>query len=367
MGVRNVNDAERAQKAVMTVKECFVHSSNVGMSRIAYKAFSAAPDKYRSYLEKFHLDKRTGIDLLGETPPRLPKVKRNKEGLHAMITASFGYAIQVSPLQTLMLYNAVANDGKMMKPYLVNSIKNNGVTVKEVEPTVLDEQLADEEVIKAARLCMEAVVTEGTAKDVFKDTPFPVAGKTGTAHVADGKFKYHNGVYQASFAGYFPADKPEYSCIVLIKTKPFAALHYGGQLAAPVFKEIATKVYAMYVQGKKGLSNAVVPDSSLFRFAGYTPDVRKVLEEVNVNPVDSSGKNNWSLVYSNNYKPVVVPISVSKNTMPDLNRMTLKDALYELENRNIKVIVKGRGKVVAQDVAPGSIVKKNQTVTLLLN
>ncbi|HEU0112195.1 MAG TPA: penicillin-binding protein [Flavisolibacter sp.] len=367
VGVRNVNDAERAPKAVMTVKECFAHSSNVGMSRIAYKAFSAAPDKYRSYLEKFHLDKRTGIDLLGETPPRLPKVKRNKEGLHAMITASFGYAIQVSPLQTLMLYNAVANDGKMMKPYLVNSIKNNGVTVKEVEPTVLDEQLADEEVIKAARLCMEAVVTEGTAKDVFKDTPFPVAGKTGTAHVADGKFKYHNGVYQASFAGYFPADKPEYSCIVLIKTKPFAALHYGGQLAAPVFKEIATKVYAMYVQGKKGLSNAVVPDSSLFRFAGYTPDVRKVLEEVNVNPVDSSGKNNWSLVYSNNYKPVVVPISVSKNTMPDLNRMTLKDALYELENRNIKVIVKGRGKVVAQDVAPGSIVKKNQTVTLLLN
>ncbi len=367
VGVRNVNDAERAPKPVMTVRECFAHSSNVGMSRVAYKAFANEPDKYKSYLEKFHLDKRTGIDLVGEGAPRLPKLKRNKEGLHAMITASFGYAIQVSPLHTLMLYNAVANEGKMMKPYLVNSIKNSGVTVKQFEPTVLDEQLSKPEVIKAARLCMEAVVTEGTAKDVFTDTPFPVAGKTGTAHVAGGDVKYYHGVYQASFAGYFPADKPEYSCIVLIKTRPHAAIHYGGQLAAPVFKEIATKLYAMYVQGKKGMPMPVTPDSSDFRFAGYTPDVRKVFGDVNVRPLDSSAKNDWSLIYSNNYKPVVKPNPVSKNIMPDLSRMTLKDALYEMENRGLKVIAKGRGKVVAQDIMPGTALGKNGTVTLLLN
>ncbi|HYK57737.1 MAG TPA: penicillin-binding protein 2, partial [Flavisolibacter sp.] len=298
VGVRNVNDAERAPKPVMTVEECFAHSSNVGMARIAYKAFATEPDKYKSYLEKFHLDKRTGIDLIGEGAPRLPKVKRNKEGLHAMITASFGYAIQVSPLHTLMLYNAVANDGKMMKPYLVNSIKNNGVTVKEFKPTVLDKELSKPAVIKAARLCMEAVVTEGTAKSIFKDTPFPVAGKTGTAHVAGGDVKYYHGVYQASFAGYFPADKPEYSCIVVIKTKPHAAMHYGGQLAAPVFKEVATKLYAMYVQGKKNMAMPVTPDSSLFTYAGYTPDVRTVFQQVAVKPVDSSSKNDWSVVYS---------------------------------------------------------------------
>jgi cell division protein FtsI (penicillin-binding protein 3) len=312
VGVRNVNDAERAPKPVMTVRECFAHSSNIGMSKIAYKAFANEPDLYKNYLQKYHLSKRTGIDLIGEDAPVLPRLKRNREGLHAMITASFGYAIEVSPLHTLMLYNAIANNGKMMKPYLVNSIKRDGVTVKEFEPTVLEESVAKPEVIKAAKLCMEAVATEGTAKDVFKDSPFPVAGKTGTAHVAGGDVKYYDGVYQASFVGYFPSDKPEYTCIVLVKTSPHAAIHFGGQLAAPVFKEIATKVYSMYVQGKKGLGMPVSADSSSFAYAGYTTDVREIFKTVNVKAVDSAQKYSWSLVYSNNYRPAVKALPDSK-------------------------------------------------------
>ncbi|RYZ51259.1 MAG: penicillin-binding protein 2, partial [Chitinophagaceae bacterium] len=190
VGVRNINDAERSPKPMLTVRECFAHSSNVGLAKIAYKAFADKPDVYRSYLQKFHMDKPTGVDLLGESAPRLPKIKRNKEGLHAMLTAAFGYAIQVSPLQTLMLYNAVANNGKMMRPYLVNSVKANGVTRKEFSPVVLDENLVKPSVIEAARRSMEAVITEGTAKNVFKDFPIPVAGKTGTAHVSDGTVGY---------------------------------------------------------------------------------------------------------------------------------------------------------------------------------
>jgi cell division protein FtsI (penicillin-binding protein 3) len=151
VAVRNVTDAERSPKPMLTVREVFAHSSNVGFAKLANKAFADKPDVYRSYLQKFHLDKRTGIDLLGEGAPRLPKIKRNKEGLHAMLTASFGYAIQVSPLQTLMLYNAIANGGKMMRPYLVNSIKDNGITVKEYQPVVLDEALCKPAVIDAAR------------------------------------------------------------------------------------------------------------------------------------------------------------------------------------------------------------------------
>jgi cell division protein FtsI (penicillin-binding protein 3) len=197
------------------------------------------------------LDKRTGVGLIGEEVPVLPRWKKNKEGLHAMLTMSFGYAIEVSPLHTLMLYNAIANDGELMKPYLVNSIKNNGVVIEEFAPVVLDKNICKPSVVTAARQCMEAVVTEGTAKAVFAGSTFPVAGKTGTAHVAGGKVKYHDGVYQASFVGYFPADQPEYTCIVVIKTKPHAPLHYGGQLAAPVFKEVANKIYAMYVRKKR--------------------------------------------------------------------------------------------------------------------
>ena len=367
VGVRNVNDAERAPKPVLTLRECFAHSSNVGMSIVAFKAFAEEPDLYKNYLQKFHLDKKTGIDLLGEGNPRLPKLKRNKEGLHAMITASFGYAIQVSPLQTLMLYNAIANDGKMMKPYLVSSIKSNGLTVREFSPTVLDEQVCKSRVIRDAKACMEAVATEGTAKDVFKDFPFAVAGKTGTAHVADGNYGYHDGVYQASFVGYFPADQPEYSCIVVIKTKPHAALHYGGQLSAPVFKEIATKLYAQYVQGKKTVPLQLVPDSSFFQYAGYAADVKNVFSTLEVKHTDSSYKNSWSSIYSNNYRPVVKAGAVSKNTMPDVRNMTLKDALYLLENMNMKVVIKGRGKVVAQDILPGTNINKNKAVTLLLN
>ncbi|MFL5742178.1 MAG: penicillin-binding protein [Flavisolibacter sp.] len=365
VGVRVVNDAERAPKPVMTLKECFANSSNIGMSKVAYEAFANQPDVYKNYLQKFHLDKRTGIDLVGEDAPVLPKLKRNREGLHAMITASFGYAIQVSPLHTLMLYNAIANNGKMMKPYLVNSIKSNGITVKEFDPTVLEDQVCKPAVVNAARQCMEAVVKEGTAKDVFKDFPIAVAGKTGTAHVADGELGYADGVYQASFVGYFPADQPQYTCIVVIKTRPHAETHFGGALAAPVFREIATKLYAQYIQGGKTLQ--LVADSSICNYAGYTKDMKLVLNELDVSHADSSADKGWSWMYSSNNHPVLHSENFSKNSMPDVRSMTLKDALYLLENMNLQVTVKGRGRIVAQDVFPGSAISKNQKITLLLN
>jgi cell division protein FtsI (penicillin-binding protein 3) len=368
VGVRNINDAERSPKSMLTVREAFAHSSNVGMAKLALKAFAEQPDIYKSYLQKFHLDKRTGIDLLGEGSPRLPKIKRNKEGLHAMLTASFGYAIQVSPLQTLMLYNAIANDGKMMKPYLVSSIKDNGITVKEFAPVVLDENLCKPAVIKAARSSMEAVVSEGTAKLVFKDFPIPVAGKTGTAHVSDGTVGYGAGIYQASFAGYFPADKPEYSCIVVIKTRPHAALHYGGQLAAPVFKEIVTSVFAQFGKDRNPGAVNVVPDSSSYIYSGSREEMQQVLQALNIRYVDSMSKGaSLSEVHTYEYKPVAKTLPEAKNLMPDVRYMTLRDALFALESRNIKVTVKGRGKVMAQDVLPGTPITKNTTVTILLN
>jgi len=367
VGVRNVTDAERSPKAMLSVKEAFAHSSNVGMSKLAYKAFADQPDQYKTYLKKFHLDKKTGIGLIGEESAVLPKLKRNREGLSDMITASFGYAVAVSPLHTLMLYNAIANDGKMMKPYLVNAIKRSGIIIKEISPTVLEENISKPGVIAAARQSMEAVVIEGTAKHVFADSPFPVAGKTGTSHVAGGNIKYHHGVYQASFAGYFPADNPEYSCIVLIKTKPHAPMHYGGQLAAPVFKEVATKLYAMYVQKKRATPYQAVVDSSLYAYSGFTQDLRDVLQSLRVSYTDSVYKNSWAKMNAGFNGNVMMPVANTKKTMPDVQRMTLRDALFLLENQNMKVALSGRGKVVAQSVAAGTPIYKNQKVTLLLN
>jgi cell division protein FtsI (penicillin-binding protein 3) len=367
VGVRNVNDAERAPKPVLTVKECFAHSSNVGMSKLAYKAFASDPDKFKEYLHRFHLDRRVNIGLVGEEAPVLPRWKRNKEGLHAMLTMSFGYAIEVSPLHTLMLYNAIANDGKMVRPYLVNSIKSNGITIKEFSPEIIDENICKPKVIAAARECMEAVVTEGTAKAVFAGVPFSVAGKTGTAHVAGGNVKYYDGVYQASFVGYFPTDQPEYTCIVVIKTKPHAALHYGGQLAAPVFKEVATKLYAMNVERKNVIPMQYKQDSIFTMYAGSSNDVKDIFSSMNISYSDSTEKKIWSNVYISPEKPVVKSAIVAKKSIPDVRNMSLKDALYILENINVKVITKGRGKVIAQDILPGTPVTKNQNITLLLN
>ncbi|MEP6748057.1 MAG: penicillin-binding protein [Bacteroidota bacterium] len=365
VGVRTVTEAERMPKPDLTIRECFAHSSNVGMSRIAYNTFATQPDKYLSYLHKFHFDTKTGIDLVGEERPVLPKIKRNNEGLHAMVTMSFGYAIEVTPLQTLMLYNSIANNGKMVKPYLVNRIENNGQVIKSFEPEVLDEKIADESIVKAAQQCMLAVTTEGTGKLVFKDAVYSAAGKTGTSHVAGKDISYDDGVYQASFVGYFPFDKPQYTCIVVIKTKPHPEKHMGGQVAAPVFREVADKLYAEKNAGQ-GI-NVVKKDSTLFYYAGGTKDVKEVLNTLNIDFIDSANNQPWSSMYSNNNKPVVSTRWVAKNTMPNVRGMGLKDALYLLESMNMKVLAKGRGKVMLQSVDPGTAISKNQLIKIELN
>ena len=367
VGVRNVTDAERSPKPVLTVKECFAHSSNVGISKLAYKAFADNPDQFKEYLKKFHLDKRTGVGLLGEEAPVLPRWKKNKEGLHAMLTMSFGYAIEVSPLHTLMLYNAVANNGTMMKPYLVNSIRSNGVIIKNIEPVVLEERICTPDVITAARASMEAVVTEGTAKAVFADAAFAVAGKTGTAHVAGGAVKYYDGVYQASFVGYFPADKPQFTCIVVIKTKPHAAIHYGGQLAAPVFEEVANKLYAMYVHKKKGSRRPQEKDSVQHFYAGHKSDVSNVLEELGVKHNASPKTASWNMVATGYNGTVLTPVVHKKKTMPDVRHMAFRDALYLLESLGVEVQSTGKGKVLMQDIQPGTPIARNASITLLLN
>ena len=367
VGPRNVNDAERAPKPILTVKECFAHSSNVGMSKVAYKAFSQNPKEFREYLHRYHMDTRSPVDLSNIPRPQFAPLEKNRGGVMNMITMSFGYAAQVSPLHTLTLYNAVANDGKMMKPYLVNSVQQDGIVLKQFEPTVMDESIAKPEVIKAAKESMEAVVTEGTGRIAFKDMPFAVAGKTGTAHVADGGIKYSAGVYQASFVGYFPANDPQYSCIVVIRSKPYAALHYGGTLAGPVFKEISTKVYAMYVEKKSPHLYAAKKDSSAFFYAGATNDIKNVYQSLHISYKDSAMKSDYSSVFAVNYSPVLKEAKMQNKLMPNVKGMGLKDALFLLENLGIKVMVQGRGKVLQQSIEPGTILKAGMDIVLNLS
>lgn len=372
VGVRTVTDHEPAPKPVMTVKECFAASSNIGMSKIAYKTFSTKPNRFLKYLHQLRLDSTTGIDLVGEEKPRLPKMRKSNEGLHEMVTMSFGYAIQVSPLQTLTLYNAIANGGKMVKPYLVNSIQSDGVDVKNFAPVVLSESICKPQVVKAAQECMRAVITEGTAASIFKNSPYSVAGKTGTAHVADGKYKYDDGVYQASFVGYFPADKPQYTCMVVIRTKPHALNHYGGGLAAPVFRDIADRLYTLYVKQKTAgpapVAMVARTDSSWFSYTGMKDDMKRILGTLNVPYSDiTTGNGEWAKMYNQGSKPVVAALPVSSRQMPALVGMGLRDALYVCENMGLKVNISGSGKVISQSVTAGQTTAKGQQVTIQLN
>jgi cell division protein FtsI (penicillin-binding protein 3) len=362
VGPRNVNDAERSPRPVLSVKECFAHSSNVGMSKLAYKAFGNNPKKFKEYLHKYHMDVKAPVDLTDVPKPVFASFEKNAGGLMNMITMSFGYSLNISPLHTLMLYNAIANDGRMMKPYLVNAVQADGIPVKQFGPVVLDESICKPSIIKAAKESMEMVVTEGTAIHVFKDYPFAVAGKTGTAHVADRGIKYHDRVYQASFVGYFPANNPQYSCIVVIRTKPHAALHYGGQLAAPVFKEIASKLYAMYVDSKTINYAGIKNDSSTYFYSGYTSDLRNVFTTMNVAAKDSTAQNNWGIVYSDKHQPVMKGFDVKNKRMPNIKGMGLKDALFMLENLGLKVMTRGKGKVISQSVEIGKPIVKGMVV-----
>ncbi len=369
VGVRPVNEAETMPKPVMTVAECFAHSSNVGMSKIAWNAFAAQPSKFSAYLHQLRLDSVTGIDLLGETKPRLPRLNKTNEGLHAMVTTSFGYAIQVSPLQTLTLYNAVANNGKMMKPYLVDNIQKDGAAIKQFQPVVLRENICNPSVIKAAKQCMEAVTAIGTGKAAFQNCPYRVAGKTGTAHVADGFYTYDDGVYQASFVGYFPAENPQFTCIVVIKTKPHALIHFGGLLAAPVFKEISDRLYSLYVRQNNGVqyANADVNDSIPYSYTA-TKNELDIIENALKIPVAGTGNNDeWINLSKGASTSLEHGVKVSSKLMPSLQGMGLKDALYLCENIGLKVSISGAGKVIAQSVETGAPINKGQLVKIELN
>jgi cell division protein FtsI (penicillin-binding protein 3) len=284
-----------------------------------------------------------------------------------LLWMSFGYGIQVSPLHTLTLYNAVANNGKMVKPYLVNSIQSDGIVYQKFQPTILEEKLCRESVINDARISMKMVIKEGTARKAFEGMPFAVAGKTGTAHVSDGKIKYDDGVYQATFVGYFPADKPQYTCIVVIRTKPHDPIHFGGLLAAPVFREIATKIYSKYVEKNNPSMYAAVKDSSAYFYAGYSHDIKTLYKAMNISYTDSSAQNTWSSVYAQNQQPVMKANNIREQVMPNVRGMGLKDAVCLLENMGVKISVKGKGKIISQSVAPGTMLAKGITVMLELS
>jgi cell division protein FtsI (penicillin-binding protein 3) len=262
-----------------------------------------------------------------------------------------------------MLYNAVANGGKMMKPYLVNAILRDGQEIRSFEPEVVRERICSPETLEKLQRCLEGVVTEGTAKSL-RNPFYSIAGKTGTAQVANGNKGYNDHIYQSSFAGYFPADNPRYACIVVIRNKPHAKIYYGSSVAGPVFREVADKIYALDVSAQPWYTATPAPDSTSYLWAGAGKDFRLLQDRFGLKAQDSSGKSTWAVMAAANAAPVRKTVPVTKGQMPSVQGMGLRDAIYLLENLSLKVVPVGNGRVKTQSVEPGTPIQKGQTITL---
>lgn len=363
-----VYDSEKHGLHTVSLKQAFEHSSNVGMAKIAWMNYSSSPSQFINHLKKLRMDTLTGIDLKGEIRPTIYSPSNKKHWSNTTLPwMAFGYNLMVTPLQVLSLYNAVANNGTMMKPYLVNEIKQDGQTLVAFEPKVTNSSICSPSTLRQLQECLEGVVTEGTAKSL-NNRNYKIAGKTGTALVANGSRGYADKIYQSSFAGYFPADDPQYSIIVTIKNKPYAANFYGASVAGPVFKEIADQIYTLKVNHSNDVQYGFAKsDSSWYNFAGYTKDIKKVNEELDLKVVDKAGTGNYSRMSKQGAAAMLTSNTISSKQMPMLNGMGLKDAIYLCENLGLKVIVRGRGKVIAQSKTAGDRISKGDIITIQLN
>ena len=366
---QTVYDSEKHGKFDASVLEAFEESSNVGMAKIAMAHYSNNVNVYFKHLTKLRLDSTSGIDLVGERQPRLVKPGSRLWGPTTLPWMAFGYNIEITPLQTLNLYNSIANNGVMMRPYLVNSIQEEGKKIKSFYPTVYNAQLCKPSTVKDLRTALEGVCINGTAKKLFANSLYKVAGKTGTAKVANGNKGYGEGIFQSSFAGYFPADNPQYTIVVIIKNKPHAANFYGASVAGPVFKEIADRLYSTYIQNKLDIAPVfAVKDSSLFNYSISKISLQTIAKQLSIPYQDSSiASNNWIQLEGKGKILKAATQVFSDTTMPNMTGMKLQDALWLCEKKGLLVKCVGKGKVVKQSIAQGETIIKGQQIQIDLN
>lgn len=350
----------------VTVKKAFAMSSNVAFASLVNHYYRDNPMKYIHHLQSLKLNQKTGLDLSGERKPMIKTTdSKNWNPVTSLPWIGYGYESLITPLHTCMVYNAVANGGKMMKPYLVSSIQEYGLPVKTFEPTVLVESIGKSSTIKQMQEAMHAVVLEGTAKAI-QSPYYDAAGKTGTAQVADKGISYADGVRQGSFVGYFPYDKPRYTIAVLVRSTPHG-VYYGAVVGAPVFKAIADKLYASNIGGWKAPADSLIKEKSVIAKRGTASSLNEVMQ------VLGFGKQNnmdWlgiaTLHQNENNRYVLQNDATIKSTVPDVSGMGLRDALLVLENAGLKVSTSGMGKVLSQSLPAGNKIIKGQQIHLQL-
>jgi cell division protein FtsI (penicillin-binding protein 3) len=358
---------------LLTVKDAFAASSNVAFAKLADQYYHAQPSKFIGHLHHLRLDTITGIDITAASGKPLIKKPVNRSWANTTIPyMAHGYEELVTPLHMLMLYNAVANNGKMMKPYLVNSVREFGVDVKTIQPLTVVEKICSDETLAQLKDCLQAVVdsVHGTGHKILFDSAYAIAGKTGTAVTALNNKGYNKGnkIYQASFIGYFPANQPKYTMAVVIQNSNESKLVYGADVSGTVFKEISDRIYARYLSNKK--FTAPAGDTTQYNYYGMKNEWNSIFGILKLPFKDSATGGNWrATTIKNNAAILSTPAYTATGSFvtPAVVGMGLKDAVYLMENKGLKVTATGRGKVLNQSLPAGTTFKKGQTITLLLN
>lgn len=354
-----------------TVKRFFEKSSNVGMAKMITTCFKGRENDFIDRLCSFGLNEPLDLNFKGEAEPYIKHPKDKDWWGTTMAFMAQGYEVKISPLHVLTFYNAVANNGKMMKPMFVKSINDNGREIKSFSPQIVKSSICSHSTLKKAQSLLESVVENGTARNL-KNSKYSIAGKTGTAKVLTGG-SYAGHRYRASFAGYFPADKPRYSCIVVV-AEPKGTF-YGSSVAAPVFKQIADRIYASDNSfGSDAKLKTNMFDFILGNGEEFVPDVKNgdaastkiVCNELGIDTEVEAGDADWMFTEEKKSNLEMHPRLVSPNRMPNVMGMGLSDAVYVIEKAGMKVSTGGLGTVRSQNPRPGTICERGQCVSIEL-
>ena len=325
---RNVRDSKRGGYGKISVAKAFEVSSNTAMVKLVNDNYKDNPEKFIDRLYSMGLNNTLDLPILGEGIPKIthPSDKKNWDGLDLPWMA-FGYGVSITPLQTLAFYNAIANDGVMLKPRFLKEVKDFDKTIEVFNKEVINPSVCSKETARKVQKMMQNVVEKkhGTAHNIYSPS-FSMAGKTGTCQT---EYWKESGLYISSFAGYFPAENPKYSCIVVIHKPEKKIGYYGNVVAAPVFKKIAQKIY----------SETAIEDR---------------LKEIEISELES--KND-----------IYISLDKDRSLMPNVTKLNLSDAIALLENLGLVVEVYGNGNKINQSVKSGSKINKNQKVILKIS
>ena len=360
-----LTDAKSGGFGTITVQSMFEQSSNIGIAKLVNDRFKQNPNKYIEYLQKFGLNTPLDFQMAGEAKPYIKTPQDPTWSATTLPWMAIGYETRLTPLQMLAFYNAVANNGKMVQPIIVKEIKRGDETVQKFQTVVLKEKICSDSTIMLLKTLLEGVVERGTGK-LARNNLYKIAGKTSTSQ------KFRNGkytkAYHTSFAGFFPSEKPKYSCIVVIDN-PKGKRQYGGDVAAPVFKKVADKLFYQDSEVQRQLNLGGMPNNN-FVATGQAASVSLLQKAyadlgVKIQSIDSSSQ--WAkAIFNPDGSVSLVKVENKKGYMPDLRGYTLRDALFLLENRGIKVKIEGKGKVYYQSVRPNRGIGRGDKVLLKL-